>query len=315
MKKRLALTLLASLWTTAVLQAGLAPAGQVKMRKGPLFSTLGHDGQKLFVVCFADSDVAVFKHGSAKYETSFYGGHEPQGIAMTPTGDKLFVTNRRGLVKVIDASSYQVIDDIKVGGLPSNIAMSPGGLQAFVTNYGRGKIGRIDFIDTSTHRILGVAEIGIRPLQAAVSPLGDQLFVACAGSNEIYVLNINSRKVVKQIPVGLGPNGLAFSPDGSYLYVSNAGTNDLSVVDTLDLEELKRVPVGNSPFSIAADKKGRLFVVETGDRSLSLYSPDFQKLSSVKAGKKPIDVQLSSDERHAYVTDESGNKVFVFNVD
>jgi YVTN family beta-propeller protein len=150
---------------------------------------------------------------------------------------------------------------------------------------------------------------------AAVSPLGDQLFVACAGSNDVYVINVNTRRIVKQFPVGLGPNGMAFSPDGATLYVSNAATNDLSIIDALELRELRRAPVGNRPFSMAVDSKGRIFVVETGDSALSVYSPQLQRLSTVRAGKTPQHILLSPDQSQAYVTDEKKNELLIFRID
>ncbi|HSR54098.1 MAG TPA: YncE family protein [Acidobacteriota bacterium] len=316
MMRRIAIGLLAMAALTCLAPAAnLTQVDEIKTRKAPLYAAIHTPSGTVYITCFADSDVVVMKEASRQADTKFYGGYEPVGIAVTPSGDKIFVTNRKGLVKVIDTQSHQIVDDIKVGGRPSNITMSPGGLIAFVTNFGRGKIGRIDFIDTSSHRIVGSRDVGIAPMAAAVSPLGDRLFVACAGSNEIWVINSNTREVIKQIPVGLKPNGLAFSKDGATLYVSNADTNDLSVIDVLDLRETRRVPVGEKPFSMTVDSQGRLFVVESGQGMLSLYSPELQRLASVKAGKKPIDVELSSDEQFAYVTDERANKVRVFKID
>ena len=99
------------------------------------------------------------------------------------------------------------------------------------------------------------------------------------------------------------------------IYVSNSGTNDISVIDSLDLVELRRAPVGAKPFSIAVDKAGRVLVVETGDARLSLYTPELEKITSVKAGKRPMDVQLSPESDMVYVTDEKDNKLLVFRLD
>jgi YVTN family beta-propeller protein len=237
------------------------------------------------------------------------------GIAITPDADKIFVTNLAGgLIKVIDAKTYQVTDDIKVGDTPSNITISPRGGQAFVTNYGRGKIGRVDFIDTSTHRVLGEVEVGVRPLAAVVSELEDRLYVVCGGSNDLYVIDTATRKVITKLPVGQAPDALAFSPDGNTLYVSNSGTHDISIVDLIDLKEVRRVGVGSKPFSIAVNQNGFIFVVESGDKTLSLFSPDFEKVTTVKVGDRPIDVELSPDERFAYVTAEQDNRVFVYEI-
>jgi YVTN family beta-propeller protein len=237
------------------------------------------------------------------------------GIAITPDADKLFVTNKAGgLVKVIDARTHEIEDDIKVGDTPSNITISPRGQQAFVTNYGRGKIGRVDFIDISTHRVLGEVEVGVRPLAAVVSELEDRLYVVCGGSDDLYIIDIAGRRVIETLPVGRGPDALALSPDGNTLYVSNSGSHDVSIVDLLDLKEVRRAKVGSKPFSIAVNQNGFIFVVESGDKTLSMFSPDFEKVSSVKVGDRPIDIELSPDERFAYVTAEQDNRVFVYEI-
>lgn len=291
------------------------PTERIKVAKGPHFSALSVDGDLLFVTSYVDSEIQVIDTRTFRPLRTFYGGYEPVGIAVTPDGAKLFVTSlNRGLVKAIDATTFEILDDIKVEGRPSQVLVAPNGLHAMVLNFGRGKIGRVDFVDTTTHRIAAEVEIGIRPLAGAIIPLADQLFVACSGSNDVYVLDINRRTVIKSIPVGLAPDGVAVSPDGLTVYVANSGTNDVSVIDALDLEEIRRVPVGAKPFSMTVDSAGRLYVVETGDKRVSVYDSDFNRLFAFRASKKPVDVTLSRDGKSLFVTDELDNRLLVFRV-
>ena len=85
-------------------------------------------------------------------------------------------------------------------------------------------------------------------------------------------------------------------------------------MDLIDLKEVRREKVGSKPFSIAVNQNGFIFVVESGDKTLSLFSPDFEKISSVTVGDSPIDVELSLDGRFAYVTAEQDNRVFVYEI-
>jgi YVTN family beta-propeller protein len=311
--KRTALLLLLGL--TSLSAARLSEIKKIKVGDSPTYAAMSPDGRLLFVANFASDEISVIDTATRRTTKEFYGGHEPVGIAVTPDGNKIFVTNLAGgLVKVIDARTYEIEDDIKVGDTPSNITISPRGQQAFVTNYGRGKIGRVDFIDTSTHRVLGEVEVGVRPLAAVVSELEDRLYVVCGGSNDLYIIDIAQRQVIETLLVGQGPDGLALSPDGNTLYVSNSGSHDVSIVDLLDLKEVRREKVGSKPFSIAVNQNGFIFVVESGDETLSLFSPDFEKVSSVKVGDRPIDVELSPDERFAYVTAEQDNRVLVYEI-
>jgi YVTN family beta-propeller protein len=311
--KRTALLLLLGL--TSLSAARLSEIKKIKVGDSPTYAAMSPDGRLLFVANFASDEISVIDTATRRTTKEFYGGHEPVGIAVTPDGNKIFVTNLAGgLVKVIDARTYEIEDDIKVGDTPSNITISPRGQLAFVTNYGRGKIGRVDFIDTSTHRVLGEVEVGVRPLAAVVSELENRLYVVCGGSNDLYIIDIAQRQVIETLLVGQGPDGLALSPDGNTLYVSNSGSHDVSIVDLLDLKEVRREKVGSKPFSIAVNQNGFIFVVESGDETLSLFSPDFEKVSSVKVGDRPIDVELSPDERFAYVTAEQDNRVLVYEI-
>jgi len=300
---------------TSLSAVRLTQVKKIKVGDSPTYAAMSPDGRLLFVTNFASDEISVIDTATLRTIEKFYGGHEPVGIAITPDADKIFVTNLAGgLIKVIDAKTYEIKDDIKVGDTPSNITISPRGRQAFVTNYGRGRIGRIDFIDTSTHRVLGEVEVGVRPLAAVVSELEDRLYVVCGGSNDLYVIDTATRKVITKLPVGQAPDALALSPDGNTLYVSNSGTHDISIVDLIDLKEVRRVGVGSKPFSIAVNQNGFIFVVESGDKTLSLFSPDFEKVTTVKVGDRPIDVELSPDERFAYVTAEQDNRVFVYEI-
>ncbi|MGH9339806.1 MAG: beta-propeller fold lactonase family protein [Acidobacteriota bacterium] len=311
MKKIFLLTLLALL----VSAFRITPVGEVKVGNAPTYAALSPDGGLLYVTNFASDEVKVIDTTRRRVVATFYAGYEPLGIAVNPSGTKIFVTNySNGLVKVVDAKTYQILDDIKVSGIPSNVVISPNGAQAFVTNFGRGKIGRVDFIDTTSHDVTGEIEIGVRPLAAAVSLLGDYLYVICGGSDELYVIDIADKKVIQKMAVGHAPDGIALSPDGNTLYVSNSRTNDISVIDLLDLRETRRVSVGKRPWSLDVSREGNIFVVETGDKAVSVLTPDFQKVATFKVKDKPIDIQLSPDDRFAYVTDEKDNKVFIFEI-
>ena len=201
-----------------------------------------------------------------------------------------------------------------MGGRPTNLIVSPSGVHIYVANWGKGKYGKIDIIDTATHRILAEVQIGIAPIAGAVSRLGDFVYMACAGSNDIWILDTNKRKVLKQIPVGVKPNGVAISPDGYTLYVTNGATNDLSVLDLLDLEETQRIRVGSKPFSVVVDKKGRIFILESGDNSVSILDSDLKKIGSFSVGQKSVDIDLSLDGRLAFVTSEKNNRLHVFEI-
>ncbi len=289
------------------------PVAQVKSAKGPYFAAFSSDHTKLLVTCFAESEIQIVDLKMNRPGSRFYAGYEPVGIAASPSGDKILVTNLSpGLVKVIGTDNYEVLDDIKVGGRPSNIVISSNGIHAYVSNFGTGRVGKVDFINVSTHQVEAEIEVGVRPSSLLISPFEDQLFVVCSGSNDVYQIDIARRTVIDIVPVGLGPDGIAISNDGMHLYVANSSTDDISVIDVLDMEEIRRVPVGGKPFNIRVTENNEIWVVETGDKQVSVYDPDFNRLRTYQARKKPIDVQISETFGHLYVTDETDNRILIY---
>ena len=301
--------LMVTTWLSAIDSFHVKRIGKVKVGKGPQFSQISIDGKFLFVTAFVSNEVAILDMNTLRKIDTFYAGFEPIGITVSPTGDKIFVTNRKnGLIKVVDLPSYTVIDDIKVGGRPAQLIASPTGLLIFVANWGSGKFGKVDVIDTNE-----IPE-GISPIAGVVSPLGDYLFLACSGSNDLWVININTLKTVKKISVGIQPSGVAISLDGNTLYVTNNKTHDLSVNDLLELKETRRERLGNRPFSLTIDSKGRIFVVESGDNIVSVFDTELEKIGSFSVGKGSLDIDVSHDNRHIFVTAEKENRLFIFEI-
>ncbi len=289
------------------------PVEQVKSAKGPYFATFDAEHTKLLATCFAESEVQIVDLKMNRPGTRFYAGYEPVGIVASPQGDKILVTNLSpGLVKVIGSKNYEILDDIKVGGRPSNIVMSSNGIHAYVSNFGTGRIGKIDFINVSTHRVEGEVEVGVRPSDLLISPFEDQLFVVCSGSNDVYQIDIPRKTVIDKVDVGLGPDGIAMSNDGLTLYVANSSTDDISVIDVLEMEETRRIPVGSKPFNIRITENNEIWIVETGDKRISVYDTEFNRLRYYEAKKKPVDVQISETFGHFYVTDEKDNRILIY---
>jgi len=289
------------------------PELQIKSAKGPYFGTFNAERTRFMSTCFVDSEIQIVDLKSNRPVGRFYAGYEPVGIAAASSGDKILVTNLSpGLVKVISTKNYEILDDIKVGGRPSHIILSSNGLHAYVANFGTGRIGKIDFINVTTHQIEGEVQVGVRPSGLVLSPFEDQLFVVCSGSNDVYQIDVNRKTVIETVPVGLGPDAIAITKDGLTLYVSNSSTDDISVIDVLEMEETRRVPVGSKPFNIRVTENNEIWVVETGDKLISVYDQDFNRLRTYEARKKPVDLQIAPEWGHFYVTDEKENKILIY---
>ncbi len=215
----------------------------------------------------------------------------PSGLALNDEGSRLYVCgNLSNQLLELDSVSGEVLRKFDVGVAPYDVVLN--GKTAMVSNWGgrrpvegdltgpagRGTVVRVDpvrhiasegsvsFIDLESGKLLDEVVVGLHACSLAVSP--DQRFVVCAnaGSDNLSVIEIASRKIVdtlwtKSNPAdlfGAIPNALAFDALGERLFVANGAQNSVAVID-VDLKDRGEsklaglIPVGWFPGAIAFD--------------------------------------------------------------
>ena len=114
--------------------------------------------------------------------TSITVGTGPAGVAMSPDGSSVWVTNGGdGTVSRI-ATSNNAVTSITVGANPAFVAVSPDGLSVWVTNYGDGTVSRIN---ATTNLVADTITVGLGPFGVAVSPDGSSVWVANNGGGTV----------------------------------------------------------------------------------------------------------------------------------
>jgi YVTN family beta-propeller protein len=104
------------------------------------------------------------------------------------------------------------------------------------------------------------------PHDMALSPQGNQLLLSCQKSNEVRVLDLQTRQVVKVIPTGLYPQEIIYSPKFHNYYVSCSGdgtaanTGSVMVISDGDFSA-RTLKCGAQPHGIAADENNNLLYV------------------------------------------------------
>ena len=152
-------------------------------------------------------------------------GYRPYGIALSPNGQTVAVSNYGDKsVSLLRASDLTEIKRIPVGTLPNELVWAKDG-RLFVANAGSNSVSVIvngtvrETIKTSLDpRDL----VGSTPDALAVSPDNKRLYVANADNNDVAVVDISNAKearVLGFIPTGWYPCALSVAPDGRTLYV------------------------------------------------------------------------------------------------
>jgi YVTN family beta-propeller protein len=138
-------------------------------------------------------------------------GSNPQGIAVSPTGDRVYVTNSgEQTVSAIDVAAGREITRVPVGNSPQGIAVSPTGDRVYVTNSGDGTLS---FIDTTAYREITRVPVGNNPQGVAVSPRdGRWVYVANFDDSTVSILSTSTGAVVSLVQVGTAPVGVTVKP-------------------------------------------------------------------------------------------------------
>lgn len=210
------------------------------------------------------------------------GHHE---IAVTDDDRYAFVTNRQsGTLSVIDVRKLARVKDLKVGSLPAALAFSSLAKAVYVANAGDGTIVSVG---GPGHEIMArmQGQPGLHALRFL--PDGRFGFVVNRSTNEVYIFDASTSRMLRAVPVGPTPDQITFTKD--FAYVRSTASE---FVSTLNIRELgkegsevavNRFPAGRkapqaSPFTsisasvVPAPEAGAVLVANPADKTIYYYT-------------------------------------------
>ncbi len=287
----------------------LVPSPVVPVGDRPEGTAVTPDARFLYVATSITAGVRGYAIGAGGALTEVpgspfaSGGLSTTGVAVTPSGNRLLVTNRGsgdGSVAVYDinqatgALTKVVGSPFAVAGLedPSGIAIAPNGGRAFVAGDAGATfdpvVAVLDINQTTgaLSQVAGspFASGGENSFPAVISPDGGRLFIGNVqlGSSTISVLDVN-QATGALTPVmgspfaaaGRAPIGLALAPDGKRLFSAErvlvppgASTDGVAVYDIANNGTL--TAIAGSPFTSGG---GRTEAVATTPNGQRVYGP------------------------------------------
>jgi len=218
-----------------------------------------------------------------------YGTDQPMGVAVSPSGDRIYVTESEGprLVQVYDSSGR------RLGALKPP---------------GRNQASRL-------------------PVYVAVSPRTEDVYVSDRLREDVDVYGPNGSylraiRPTGSLAKGANPLGLAFGPEGD-LYMTDVGgtrrDHRVLVFDATGAQPLRRIGSPGMfwfPNGLALDGKGDLYVADSNDGRLEIFNPAGKLAVSIERGVGEGDLGLprgvAIDGDRLFVVDTTADTVKVY---
>ena len=243
----------------------------------------------------------------------------PYGIAVTPDGSKVFVSNSTaGSVSVIDTATRTVANTItsNIGSTPVGIAISPSGSTAFVGNYAAGVITAIDIATNTTTAHNIAAATGqqcnwILNLRASFDD--SSLFLACQDDVRVQALDLplsrNTGRLLELTGSDNFPTDLAVTANDQSLVVavngSGTNANTALFITLANLPANSYIPANVGAFSVAiSPTSGLAYLAGRNSGAISVVNPNTRTSAGadIVVGGDLTDIVITPDGSQAIVS-------------
>jgi DNA-binding beta-propeller fold protein YncE len=163
-------------------------------------------GNRLFLAAEDQKSVEVFNLRTGERIHSIEGFGHPLTMAYLPESDRLIVTNGdTNDVAFVDCKEYKIIITVKLGKGVDHSALNPINRYFYVENGAApdGKSHSLAIIDTKSSKIVGEISglSGDSNEGMVIDRAGEKLYVNLTGSDEVGVINLNTRQIVAKWPL------------------------------------------------------------------------------------------------------------------
>ncbi len=147
------------------------------------------------------------------------------------------------------------------------------------------------------------------PFNLAVDHNEKWLYVVAQDTDELLVVDLETKVVVTKIKVGKHPHTVILDQEGERAYVSNEWSDEVSVIDLALLEVVDTIPTGNGPAGILLDQnEAYLYVVNAYGSDISVIDLDgYKEVRRLTAGNNPTGISISPEGKEILVTGRRAN--------
>jgi YVTN family beta-propeller protein len=258
-------------------------------------------------------------------------GDLPLNLVVSPTSEYIAVTNN-GVgdqsIELFDVKEEKIVDSVAIpeswyglAFLDDQTLFASGGNDNCIWEYKivQGKLQRSDSISLG-----GRWPVKISPAGMAIDAIKKTLYVVTKENNSLYIIDLVSKAILKQLSLGAEGYSCLLAPDASVLYVSEWGGNSVAIVDTKTRSIKTTIHVGSNPNEMVLAKNGHyLYVANSGDNSVSVIDVSGKRvIENLNAALYPHALEgsttnglaLSHDGKRLYIANADNNCLAVFDV-
>ncbi|MDP8223991.1 MAG: YncE family protein [Candidatus Lernaella stagnicola] len=217
---------------------------------------------------------------------------------------KIILNNDKSRAFVADRRSNHVrIFDLSKPGFPEQIDVKP-----------------------NDEGVQGI-EVARQPYGLALTADGKTLLAACIGSGDVSIVDVENRKLIRNVRLAAGITEVKIQPGTNHAYVTNQDLNAITVIEAdtgafltafgafggfslfgFDFRGLDFTPDGKSLF-VASRSPSAVLMVDTDKLPLQ---PDRAVLRILPSEDAPIDAEVRPDGLEAWVTNYDDNSIMAY---
>ncbi|QQL51474.1 bifunctional YncE family protein/alkaline phosphatase family protein [Mucilaginibacter ginkgonis] len=265
-------------------------------------------------------------------------GDLPLNIAVSKKHRYAAVTNNGQSVQTIqllDARTDRELDKVVIskawGGLvfsaDERSLYASGGDNNWIIRYAiiNDKLQAADTIRLGNAWSKKSNSTNISPTGLALDDKKNVLYVVTKLDNTLYLIDLKTKGILKQIHLSADAYTCLLSPDNSKLFISLWGGDKVAVYGTNENRLVDSVAVGDNPNDLCISRNGRyLYVANANDNTVSVIDVrKFRVLETLNTAVTPTplsgstsnSVALSKNDKTLYIANADNNCLAVFNVE
>ena len=260
---------------------------------------------KLSDIFAADSFLPTATYSFPRLTEGSYFGH------FSANSKELYITYGENNLFILDTEKNSQ-DSILVGDNPIRIVSDKSG-NIFTLN---AKSENLSKIDISKEIVTATIKVGSNPKEILFNDVTKQIYISHVGSDDVYVVNATTGKIVKIIQIGGDPTSMAYDKANGNVFVASNSSGVLNIispdfkVDTMQLDSTAYF--NSAPFRLFyKESEKKLFVLNSSNAELLIYDTLSKKIvNKIKTDYFPVSVFGSDKLDSIFIQHSNANSIY-----